>query len=149
MTQVKIEVLQSASQLLNKYRSLVVNLGEDPAHEASQTLRKSVQRRLSARLRFFRLATSTLMSVSFSSNEQSRTSVVVEALKEIREAFFQLQDSQRQLSSPKNISTEEILKLNVDVNDVREKLRSLNNTLGKQENVSEEAAQVSSGRDEL
>lgn len=129
MTQVKTEVLQSASQLVNKYRSLVVNLQESPAHEASQTFRKSLQRQLAARLRFFRQATSTLMSLSFSSPEQNRLSLVREVLKQIKEAFFMLQDVQTQLSSSKTIGTEEVLKLSVDLNDVKEKLRSLNNTI--------------------
>lgn len=129
MTQVKIEVLQSTSQLLNKYRSIVVKLGDSPKQEAHHTLQKSLLRQLSARLRFFRQATSTLMSISLSSQEHSKVSIVTETLKPIRDAFFQLQESQFQLSSSRSIATEEMLKLNVDLNDVTEKLRSLNETI--------------------
>lgn len=148
MTQVKIEVLQSTSQLLNKYRSIVVKLGDNPNQEARYALRKSVLRQLSARLRFFRQATSTLMSVSFSSQEHSKVSIVTETLKHIRDAFFQLQESQLQLTSPKSIATEEILKLNVDLNDVKEKLRSLNETIEKH-NRSEVLVKHSHSKDEL
>lgn len=149
MTQVKIEVLQSASQLVNRYRSLVVNFGEGPMNESSQTLRKSLQRQVAARLRFYRQATSTLMSVSFLPQGRSRLSVVTESLKQIRDAFLQLQDMQTQLLSPKTIATEEILKLSVDLNDVKEKLRSLNETIARHQNESEVFDTYSGVKDEL
>lgn len=150
MTQVKTEVLQSASLLVNKYRSLAVNLQGNRPREASQVLRKALQRKLAARLRFFRQATSTLLSVSLSSN-QSRLLIVSEVLRQIREAFFTLQDVQNQLSSSKTIATEEVLKLSVDLNDVKEKLRNLNETLKQvqNENITEDFSQHSKSKDEL
>lgn len=149
MTQVKIEVLQSASQLVNKYRYLVVNFGEGPNNESSQALRRSLQRQLAARLRFFRHATSTLMSVSFPAYGHNRLTVVRDTLKQIREAFLQLQDIQSQLASPKTVGMEEILKLNVDLNDVNEKLRSLNNTIETNQIGTDSNTSHSQTKDEL
>ncbi|KAK3911975.1 Thioredoxin domain-containing protein 11 [Frankliniella fusca] len=149
MTQVKIEVFQSASQLVNKYRCLVVNSGEGTDNESSQALRRSLQRQLAARLRFFRQASSTLMSVSFSKQGQSRLTIVRDTHKQIRDAFLQLQEIQNELASPKSVGIEEIFKLNVDLNDVNEKLRSLNSTIETKQNGTYSDSPHSKTKDEL